>query len=153
MDLWYHVHDIIKRWYHNLWYHMSKLWYHMSNHDIRGTKVPDVPARARERCWPCTSCPKPSWLDELVSPGPWPCYRVCGAFISWRALGAGSGQPGSVAPAMLFKTAVDTAVTDDVLPRGSARPTTAFPVCRTPPRLVVARSFPRPSRTRAATAF
>ena len=46
--LWYHRYDIIKLWYHDLWYHRSKLWYHRSklwyhsfNYDIRGTKVPD----------------------------------------------------------------------------------------------------------------
>ena len=52
------------------------------------------------------------------------------------------------------RTAVGTAVTDGVLPRGSAAAhCRRVPVCRTPQRPVVARSFPRPSRTRAATAF
>jgi hypothetical protein len=70
-----------------------------------------------------------------------------------RALGAGLAPPGSVAPAMLLKQPSARLLPTMSCPAVPPRPTTAVPVCRTPQWPVVARSFPRPSRTQAATAF
>ena len=67
--LWYHRYDIIKPWYHDLWYHRSKLWYHRSklwyhsfNYDIRGTKVPDVPVLLPEPRRAGLHGVAPSWI-------------------------------------------------------------------------------------------
>ena len=63
IELWYHTYDFIEYvWFHKkmISYIMisdKKQWYHMSNHDIRGTRVPDdrvIYNYAQEQTKPCT---------------------------------------------------------------------------------------------------
>ena len=127
----------------------------------------------RERYYPCTSYPTPPSIGQAsarsvrrLPPSSRP-GRECGSlptrFATARSRAPVKVKPSSPDAALSSpaqpgfggspRTAVGTAVADGVLPHGSTAAQCRIPVRNKPSRLVASRSFPRPSRTRAATAL